>query len=148
MLFSQDRRQLRRYFYDAWRKARNGEVLTPLEQLMGDVIRRHPEYHQLLEADPEVGLDRDYTPDHGQTNPFLHLAMHIALGEQRGADRPPGIAVLHRTLAQQWGDEHVAEHAMMEVLGEVLWDAQRLGVPPDETAYLARLQKLVHGRCP
>jgi len=40
------------------------------------------------------------------------------------------------------GSEHAAEHAMMEALGETLWEAQRAGAAPDEKGYLARLRRV------
>jgi len=37
---------------------------------------------------------------------------------------------------------HAAEHAMIECLGEALWQAQRSGRAPDEAAYLAALHRI------
>jgi hypothetical protein len=37
---------------------------------------------------------------------------------------------------------HEAEHAMMECLGQVLWQAQRDATEPDLPAYLDCLKKL------
>ena len=45
-------------------------------------------------------------------------------------------------LCQRISDAHTAEHAMMECLGEMLWEAQRDGCEPDEQIYLERLRKL------
>ncbi len=141
MFFTQDRRSLRRYFFQVWIKAQTDVPLEPLEQLITQVIRQHPEYHSLLARDPDTLLDRDFTPDDGQLNPFLHLALHLAIYEQVGADRPSGIRAVYYALANQQGDAHAAEHLMLEALGEALWTAQRNGVPPDETAYLNALQQ-------
>jgi hypothetical protein len=38
---------------------------------------------------------------------------------------------------------HEAEHAMIERLGEALWNAQRAGLPPDEAQYLESLRRLL-----
>ena len=121
---------------------KSGMLLEPLEKHIAEIILQHPEYHTLLEKG-EDSLDKDYTPEQGQTNPFLHLGMHLALREQVGTDRPAGIAGLTRSLlARHHGDGHTVEHMMMECLGEMLWTAQRQNSPPDEAAYLDCIKKL------
>ncbi len=140
MIFQGARRDdLRQAFLDAWRKRLEGLPLEPLEALLGDVAAEHPEYHRAL-ADPD-SVARDFPVEDGETNPFLHLAMHVAIREQVGADRPAGVRAVRLGLAAAT-DVHRAEHRMMEVLGESLWEAQRAGRPPDERAYLERLARL------
>ena len=143
-MFGNDRTGMRRVFTEAWRKQQRGEAMDPLETLIADIVRQHPEYHQLLQ-DPERALERDFSPDGGETNPFLHLGMHISLQEQVGTDRPAGITLLYRQLVMKTGDPHQAEHRMMECLGRMLWEAQRAGRMPDEAAYLACVRRLVEG---
>jgi len=142
MLFTQDRNRTRDMFVSAWNKRLNEEALEPLERQIVSLLEDHPEYHALLSAGEDV-LDRDYTPDGGQENPFLHLGLHLALREQVGTDRPAGIASITRSLLIKHGDGHSVEHLMIECLGEFLWDAQRQGRAPDEQAYLERLRKLI-----
>jgi len=142
MFHQQDRQQLRRYYYEAWAKARRGEPLEPLEGIIAGVIGHHPEYHSLLEDDDEDRLDRDYPPEAGQTNPFLHLGLHIAVQEQLHANRPAGVIDAYRAIADRSGDTHTAEHRVMECLAEVIWQAQRDGAAPDEQVYLQRLRRL------
>ena len=139
-MFGTDRNELRRAYYDAWHKAQQGQQLSPLELMIVEVIQLHPEYHKLLGAG-ENTLDADYGVDQGESNPFLHMGMHIAIREQVSTDRPPGIAMLHRQLSQR-ADHHQAEHQMMECLGEAMWNAQRSGTPPDEQLYLECLRKI------
>ena len=134
MIYSSDRATLRRTFADAWRKRRDGSPLDPQEARIADVVAAHPEYHALLD-DPRA-LDRDFTPEGGEANPFLHMAMHLTLGEQRATDRPPGVARELERLARRLGDVHAAEHAAMECLGRVLWESGRSGRMPDEKDYL------------
>ena len=142
MLFTQDRTRTRELYRSAWRKHRTGEPLEPLERQVASLVADHPEYHALLEASDDV-LDRDFTPEDGAENPFLHLGLHLALREQVGTDRPHGIAALTRSLLLAHGDGHTVEHLMMQCLGEFLWDAQRQGRAPDEAAYLERLRALL-----
>ncbi len=139
MLFSNDREALRRFFITSWRKRRDASPLEPLEALVSDVVIDHPEYHPLLEDDR--ALDRDWLPEEGQTNPFLHLAMHVAIREQLASGQPPGIEPAWQALLARTGDRHHAEHAMLECLGEVMWQAQRNGTEPDVAAYLDCLRR-------
>jgi hypothetical protein len=141
----QDRSGLRRHYLEAWRKHRAGTPLEPLEHQLVAVIEQHPEYHALLEGD-SAALGRDFTPESGQSNPFLHLGLHLAIRDQVATDRPTGIAALHRALAGRLGDVHEAEHRMLEKLGEALWLSQRSGRPPDEAAYLDALRALLGAR--
>jgi predicted RNA polymerase sigma factor len=69
------------------------------------------------------------------------MGLHLAIREQVGTDRPPGIAQVHASLTRRLGDAHAAEHRMIECLAEELWQSQRDGRPPDETAYLAALKR-------
>ena len=137
----QDRSSLRRMYAEAWRKHRESLPVEPVEDQIIRVVELHPEYFGVLEAGDEA-LERDYTPEGGQTNPFLHMGLHLAIREQVATDRPAGIAEVHRTLVRRLGDVHDAEHAMIDCLGEALWQAQRSGRPPDEAAYLEALRRL------
>jgi len=138
----QGRDALRRQYVEAWRKHRAGELLEPLEHQLVTVIELHPEYHPLFEADPDA-VGRDYAPESGQSNPFLHLGLHLAIREQVATDRPAGIAAVHLELSRRLGDVHAAEHRMLERLGEALWLSQRTGRPPGEAAYLESLRRLL-----
>lgn len=138
----QGRASLRGMYVEAWRKHRESLPVEPLEDQIIRVVSMHPEYALLLESGPQA-LDRDYTPEEGRTNPFLHMGLHLAIREQVATDRPAGIAVVHRSLAARLGDVHEAEHAMIERLGEALWNAQRSGLPPDEAQYLESVRRLL-----
>lgn len=139
LFHDQQRDALRRMYLEAWERRTAALPLTPLQAQVADVVELHPEYHALLR--PEA-LDRDWTPEQGQSNPFLHMGMHLALREQVSTDRPPGIRAVHAALVARFGSAHEAEHRMMEPLGSVLWNAQRQGRAPDEQQYLADLRRL------
>jgi len=141
MLFTQDRQKLREAFFNAWQKHLQDQSLEPMDKQIVDLLLDHPEYHTLIE-NPD-SIDKDYTPDHGEMNPFLHLSLHLALREQVGTDRPRGIASVTRSLLLKHGDGHTVEHLMMDCLGEYLWDAQRQQRQPDEQAYLQALKALM-----
>lgn len=139
-MFGQNREQLRRFYQQAWKKHTSGAPLDGLEALVAQVIGQHPEYQKLV-SDPDA-LDKDFHIEEGQTNPFLHMGMHITLAEQLASDRPAGIRTLHQKITLKTGDAHEAEHKMMECLGLILWEAQRAGQAPDEQSFLECMRKL------
>jgi hypothetical protein len=139
-MFNPSREQARSFFFDAWRRYREGEALSGLEQVALEVILDHPEYHALLEA-PERNLDRDFSPEAGGMNPFLHLSLHLAVREQLAIDQPRGLRSENERLARELGSAHEAAHAALECLGEALWQAQRLGTAPDDQVYLDCLRR-------
>ncbi|VAW72661.1 hypothetical protein MNBD_GAMMA14-1621 [hydrothermal vent metagenome] len=141
MLFGQDRDQLRRYYCTAWQTRCKGMPLDPLQKQIVTVIEQHPEYHQLVE-NPERAITKDYLPELGESNPFLHMGMHLGLREQIDTDRPAGIKRLYQHLLEQHGDAHELEHKMMECLAEMIWQAQKTGTAPDEVRYVDCLKSL------
>lgn len=134
-MFQPSRDEARRFFFEAWAKDRRRAPLTPLEVIAVDIIRLHPEYHALLD-DPERHLEREFGPESGQMNPFLHLSLHLAIEEQLSIDQPRGIRERFQRLAEKCGDAHEARHVVLECLGETIWQAQRTGTPPDDKIYL------------
>jgi hypothetical protein len=141
MFAGESRAALRSRYLNAWRKFCAHQPLEPLERQLAAVIREHPEYISWLEGE-EQALAAEFSPERGESNPFLHMGLHLAIREQVATDRPAGIAQVHRQLAQRLGDVHQAEHAMLEVLAATLWEAQRNGHTPDEQRYLEALQRL------
>ena len=139
-MFGNDRNQLRKVFFDSWKSRTSGKPMDAMQEIVANIVELHPEYHSLLENDDAI--DKDYTPDHGETNPFLHMSMHIALHEQISTNRPAGIQECYTKIIKKLGSEHEAEHAMMECLGESLWTAQRNNTVPDEAAYLLCIKSL------
>jgi Domain of unknown function (DUF1841) len=144
-MFSPSRDQARRFFYDTWGRYERGEALSGLEQVALETLLLHPEYHALL-RDPERHLERDYTPEDGGVNPFLHLSLHLAVAEQLSIDQPAGIRAAFEELRRRLASQHDALHAVLECLGETLWQAQRQRSAPDERAYLDCLTRSVRGR--
>jgi hypothetical protein len=132
-MFNPSRDDVRRFFCAVWRKHTEGGVLTPLEAAALKWMAVHPEYHALL-ADEQRALAEEFTVERGQTNPFLHLSMHLALEEQLSIDQPPGIVAAFRRLAGRASHEHDAAHEAMQCLGEVVWNAQRGTLPADTEA--------------
>jgi hypothetical protein len=131
-MFDPSREQVREMFFGAWRKYRAGAPLAGIEALALDVILAHPEYHDAL-SQPERTRDRDYVDE---SNPFLHMSLHLALEEQLSIDQPPGIAQRFQALLSRFQDRHAALHEALECLAETVWRAQRDGAAPDAARYL------------
>lgn len=134
-MFNPSRDQARDFLFDLWAKQRAQAPLTALESLALCVVLEHPEYHAIL-ADREANRDREWKPEGGETNPFLHIAMHLAIEEQISIDQPPGIRAAVQGLERRTGSAHDARHEVMDCLAEMVWQAQRHGAAFDNAAYL------------
>jgi hypothetical protein len=134
-MFSPSPEQVRQFFCEVQRKHLGGEVLTPLEAIAADWIAEHPEYRDDF-ADAQAAVQAQYGVEQGRTNPFLHLAMHLSIAEQVSIDQPPGIRQAVDLLARRRSSLHDAHHEVMECLGQMLWESQRSGRPPDGEAYI------------
>jgi hypothetical protein len=139
-MFNPSRDQARDFLFELWAKHRAGAALTALESMTLAVILEHPEYHAFLE-DRERNLERDWKPEGGETNPFLHLMMHVAIEEQVSIDQPPGIRAEAEALARRHDSLHAARHDLMDCLAEMIWNAQRHGSAFDNEAYLDCLRR-------
>jgi Domain of unknown function (DUF1841) len=140
-MYQPTRDQSRQLLFDTWRKYRQRKTLSGMEVIALEVILLHPEYHGILE-DPEQYLDKDYSPELGVTNPFLHMVMHIAIKEQLSINQPAGICERFNHLLNNTGNEHDATHQMMECLAEMIWQAQRNQTAPDVSIYFECLDRL------
>ena len=134
-MFTPSQHDVRRFFCETFRKQEAREILTPLEAIARDWVLQHPEYARAL-TDVDTALAADYSVEQGAANPFLHLSMHLSIAEQASIDQPPGIRAAHQALAHRLGSEHDAHHQIMECLGEMIWQSQRSGLPPDGAAYI------------
>lgn len=139
-MFNPSREQARQFFFDTWRKYRQREILSDMENMAVEVILLHPEYHAMLD-DPGRYQDKDYLPETGDTNPFLHMGMHIAIGEQLSIDQPIGIRKRFERLLKLTGNEHDAAHQVMECLAEMIWQAQRNQSAFDASVYFECLDR-------
>jgi hypothetical protein len=139
-MFAPTRDEARRFLVDAWRKHQAGEPLSGLEKKAAQLIAMHPEYHAVLQS-PGAHLERDFRPEHGDINPFLHLSLHLAVAEQLAIDQPTGIVAQYERLRAARGDAHAALHAIVECLGEAIWQAQRMGTGPDAAVYIGCLER-------
>jgi len=134
-MFNPSRDEARAFLVEAWSKYRTQQPLSALERIAAGLIAMHSEYHATFE-NPDRYAERDYAPETGDVNPFLHVSLHLAVAEQLAIDQPPGIRAHFERLRAARGDEHAALHAVLECLGEVIWSAQRQRTSPDAALYL------------
>ncbi|MDX2345942.1 MAG: DUF1841 family protein [Legionella sp.] len=125
----------RPFFFEAWKKHKQSVPLTPLEVQLVDVILAHPEFHAVLD-NPNSASNHTYFAELGDTNPFLHMGLHLALREQISTNRPDGIHQAYQNLNQHIKNPLDAEHLFMQCLEDCLWRAQKNNTIPDESAYL------------
>ena len=138
-MFNPSQDDVRRFFCEVFRKHRDKLILTPLEAIARDWVSQHPEYEDIL-SEVEQALAASYSVEQGH-NPFLHLSMHLSISEQISIDQPPGIRKAFEALAHRKGSEHDAHHEIMECLGEMIWNSQRSGLPPDGAAYVENIKR-------
>lgn len=132
----------RKVFFEAWQKELCNELLTPLEAIIVDVLKRHPEYHNIF-SDQEAFENAQANLKQGEPNPFFHLSLHVAILEQVGADKPQGIKDIYARLVRKTGDMTEAEHKMIEVLAKALYSAHQSSGMADEQVYLENLKRLL-----
>lgn len=139
-MFSPSQADVRRFFCAVYDKQRQGQPMDAMELLVAQWIGEHPEYHGHL-SDVDTALARMGEQNASAENPFLHLSMHLSISEQCSIDQPRGIRQAVELLGKRLDSLHDAHHATMECLGQMLWESQRSGRPPDGDAYVAAVQR-------
>lgn len=137
-MFNPSRDQVRQFFRDAWKKHLDRLPVVGLEATAIDIVQSHPEYQALLES--ATALNEEYSPERGETNPFLHLSLHLAIAEQLSIDQPPGIRAAFEKIASR-RDPHAALHVLLDALGTVIFEAQAQGKPLDPEAYVEAVRR-------
>ena len=139
-LFNPSRDEVRDFFFNTWSQFKAQKPLTDLEKIALSVIHMHPEYKPILDT-PAQFKSQEYFPEFGETNPFLHMSLHLSILEQISINQPLGIAAIYETLKIKHQNEHDALHDILECLGEVIWQAQRNNSALDSNTYLTLLQQ-------
>ncbi len=139
-MFSPSQADVRRFFCSVYAKARAGAALEAIEIIASQWMNEHPEYAADF-ADVDAALAAMETVQEGRTNPFLHLSMHLSISEQCSIDQPRGIRQAVELLTHKRNSLHHAHHETMDCLGQMLWESQRAGRPPDGDTYIACVQR-------
>lgn len=142
-MYDVNTQDVRRFFAGVWQLRQMPMTMDSLQKKALRIIEAHPEYAVYLE-NIERYLDYTWTPEQGETNPFLHMSLHLSIQEQVSIDQPYGIKQIHEQLCHRFtGDWVKAEHLMMEALAQTVWEAQRFQNGLDVNAYMTRLRRLV-----
>ena len=136
-MFTSNRSKQRQYLNQAWKKYTRQEQLEPLELQLSKIVEQHPEYQNLIK-----NLDSEYFPEQGNTNPFLHINLHLTLQDQITMDQPKGIKEIHSQLLLKIKDAHEVEHMMMEHIAEMIFNAQKNNAAFDLDVYIQALKQL------
>ena len=139
-MFSPTQADVRRFFCSIYAKTQTGQALDAIEKIASLWMDEHPEYHAEL-ADQDAALANMAKPEDGNSNAFLHLSMHLSISEQCSIDQPRGIRQATELLAHRRGSLHDAHHEVMACLGNMIWESQRSGRPPDGNTYVACVQR-------
>jgi Domain of unknown function (DUF1841) len=139
-MFEPSQADVRRFFCSVYAKWRDGQPMDALETLASQWVAEHPEYHADF-TDVDAALERMYEVKDGKTNPFLHLSMHLSVSEQCSIDQPRGIRQAVELLTAKRDSLHDAHHETMDALGQMIWESQRSGRPPDGHAYIDAVQR-------
>ena len=139
-MFTPSQADVRRFFCTVYAKTQSNRPLEALETIASQWLAEHPEYHADF-ADAEAALEKMYDVESGKTNPFLHLSMHLSISEQCSIDQPRGIRQAVELLTAKRDSLHDAHHEAMDCLGQMVWESQRAGRPPDGAAYIDCIQR-------
>jgi hypothetical protein len=140
MMFTPSQADVRQFFCSVQAKTLSGQPLEALETIASQWLAEHPEYHPDF-SDAAAALDKMYDVEGGKTNPFLHLSMHLSISEQCSIDQPRGIRQAVELLTAKRDSLHDAHHEAMQCLGQMVWESQRAGRPPDGAAYIDCIQR-------
>ena len=139
-MFQPSQADVRKFFCAVFAKWHTAQPMDALETLASQWVAEHPEYHADF-ANEAAALEKMYDVEDGKTNPFLHLSMHLSVSEQCSIDQPRGIRQAVELLTAKRDSLHDAHHETMEALGQMIWESQRSGRPPDGQAYIDAVQR-------
>jgi hypothetical protein len=118
-----------------------GETLSAMETILVDIIQRHPEYHPIFEKTEHFD-DLKEEKFQEDSNPFLHLGLHVTIIEQVNINRPLGIRPIYQALLKKHQDKNVVEHKMMNCLIEEIYGTLKQNKPFNDKRYIEKLRAL------
>ena len=139
-MFSPSQADVRQFFCSVYAKTLAQQPLEAIETIASLWIEEHPEYHADL-ADVQAALAGMQETQDSRDNPFLHLSMHLSISEQCSIDQPRGIRQALELLTHRRDSLHLAHHEAMDCLGQMIFESQSAGRPPDGAAYIACVQQ-------
>lgn len=132
--------EVRKIWCEVFAKSMGSGQLTEMEAAMASIIALHPEYEWVL-GDVAVAVGHEFSIDCWESNPFLHLSLHLAIAEQL---KPGGQNEVHRmfTEIEALADSrHDAEHFAMGCLAASISESRRKGTALTTDNYLRLLRQ-------
>lgn len=142
-MFNPSAVDVRNFFFNVYEKYQAKAIVDDLEKIALSIMLEHPEYESYLSNRIKY-LEYQWFPEHGETNPFLHLSMHLSIIEQLSINQPVGITLLYKELCHKFSSEHEAQHQLMDCLAEMVWAAQRNSTQPDSELYFSCIRNKLH----
>ncbi len=138
-LYGENREDHRQILFDVWKKYQTNQPLEPLEKKILTIMLNHPEYAHVFSNEDKF-IATDYFSELSETNPFLHLSLHLVILEQVEIDKPNGIRALYKQAIAFFQDVHEADHCIMNSLAIAMHEMLNQNKPFDEKAYLKRIK--------
>lgn len=129
----------RSQYYDIWQHVKEGKTLEGEEKIIGDLMALHKEFYSYWDS---TDFDYEFTPEHNEVNPFMHLMLDTIVMNQITANDPPQTKFTYNKLTAR-GDSHLeAIHKIASVVVKEIWTIMQEGKPFNEKYYVHKLKEL------
>lgn len=139
-MFNPSLEQARSFFIEVWNKYKLSRIMTPIEETTATWILKHPQFHNDLSN--KESIKNIYNSNCQESNPFLHLSMHLTVSEQLIIDQPYGIKAVYKKLIMN-NDPHTAAHKIIKCLTLTIRNSQDQGTALDSNKYIRLIRELV-----
>ncbi|AGF49226.1 DUF1841 family protein [Candidatus Kinetoplastidibacterium galati] len=139
-MFNPSLDQARYFFIEVWNKHKLSKTLTPIEKTTIACILEHPQFYKDL--DNKESIKNSYNSNFPESNPFLHLSMHLAISEQLLIDQPCGIKAAYNKLITS-NDPHTAIHKIIKCLTLTIQYSQTHRLELDSNKYMNLIKDLI-----
>lgn len=120
-VFEAFRRANRKHLHSIWQRAQNGQLdgLNEEERRLAEIMVAHSdEYFNQFEF-ADVLADREFDPE-GETNPFMHVALHALLEKQIKDHEPIEAFQFYNAMLRNKWTAHEVIHLLMAILVKFL----------------------------
>ena len=138
-----DRAQNRKLFHMLWERAQNDDFagLDDEQRRIAEALKLHAdEYHNVFEFS-DVVPDREFDPQKGEVNPFLHISIHAAVQAQLEAKDPIEVLQFYNAMRKKKCSHHDALHLILTILAPLMFRTMKSLMPFDNNRYLSLLKK-------
>jgi len=121
-------------------KTRDLSGLSPEDKKLAEIMLEHEEFHNQFEI-ADVLSEHEYDPDK-ETNPFLHVTMHVIAETQLENRDPIEVYQFYNAMRKKKASRHDAVHLIGAVLAPLIWKTLQEQRAFDLEEYRSRLKKL------